>query len=82
MDRDIIMQRLEPIFQDALGVPGLKLTNDLSADDVEAWDSMSHVSLVVEVESCFNVRFMTSEIEELHNVGEFVELIAKKLGTT
>ncbi len=59
--------------------PGLELTLGTTCDDVPMWDSMNHITLVVEIESRFGIRFQTAEIEELKNVGELVQTIQAKL---
>ncbi|MGF7151727.1 acyl carrier protein [Sphingomonas zeicaulis] len=57
-----------------------ELTADTSADDIDEWDSLSHIRLVVAVERQFGIKFKNSEIEGLKNVGELVAVIDGKLG--
>jgi acyl carrier protein len=57
----------------------LELTLESTSDDVPCWDSMNHITLVVEAECRFNIHFGTVEVEELKSVGELVGLIQKKL---
>jgi acyl carrier protein len=57
----------------------VKLTPDLNATDVEEWDSLTHISLVVSVEKAFDIRFRVGEVESTQNVGEFADLIVKRL---
>jgi acyl carrier protein len=78
MDHAAILSELTDLFRQILDDDGLVLTGDTSAADVPGWDSMNHITIVVEAERRFGVKFRTSEIEELHNVGEFVALIEKK----
>jgi acyl carrier protein len=80
MTDQLIYTRLTEIFRDVLGNDSIILTPDLSAKDIEDWDSANHISLVAGAEVAFGVRFRTAELEELRNVGEFVELIHQKLG--
>ncbi len=54
-------------------------TEDLSAKDVEEWDSLSHIRLVVAIEGDLNVSFTTGELAVLENVGQMVDLILRKL---
>jgi acyl carrier protein len=61
------------------GDPTLAMTSETTSDDVPRWDSMSHITLVVECECRFGVRFQTMELEELRCVGELVRLIQAKL---
>ena len=80
MNRSEILAALTAIFQDVFDTPDLVVTDDTTADDIEEWDSMNHITLIVAAERKFGVKFKTAEIEELKNVGEFVDLIAAKLG--
>ena len=74
-----ITTKLTAIFRDVFDDDSLVLRDDMTADDVAEWDSMSHVTLVVAAEREFGIKFRTAEIEELHNVGEFVSLIGTKV---
>jgi len=57
----------------------VKLTPELSADDVEEWDSLIHIALVVAIEQSFNIRFRVGEVEGTKNVGEFANLIMTRM---
>jgi acyl carrier protein len=72
------MARLQEIF-DELFLDEVVLTPELSAHDVEEWDSLLHISLVVAVEEKFDVRFRVGEVEATNNVGDFVRLIIERL---
>jgi acyl carrier protein len=74
-----IYDRLTEIMQDIFDDPDLVATADLSADDVETWDSMTHIRLVLAVEKAFKIKFVASEIGDMKNVGEMVGLIKNKL---
>jgi acyl carrier protein len=80
MDDSEIYSRLTPIFRDVLDNEALLPTADLTASDVEEWDSLRHIRLVATVEKEFSVRFATTEIAALENVGQFVSLIQAKVG--
>jgi acyl carrier protein len=80
MDHDAILAGLTVIFREVLDDEALVLTDATTAEDVEGWDSMTHITIVVEAEQRFHVKFGTAEIEELKNVGDFVALIGKKGG--
>ena len=73
-----ILTKLTTIFHDIFDDPSLVIADQTTAEDVEEWDSVNHVLLVVEVERQFKVKFKTAEIETLRNVGDLVSLIAKK----
>jgi acyl carrier protein len=78
MSQAEIIAKLQAIF-DAIFLEPVQLTPDLSAADVPEWDSLLQISLVVAVESGFRVRFRVGEVEGTRNVGEFADLIARRL---
>lgn len=78
MKRDEIFERLTPVFHEVFDDDDIVLSDGMSADDVDEWDSLSHIRLVVAVEEVFSLRFDASEVVELENVGQFVSLIASK----
>jgi acyl carrier protein len=79
MDKAEILRGLTEICREVLDDDSLVLTPDTSADDVENWDSMSHISIIVAAEQKFGVKFRTAEVEELKSVGDFVDLIEEKI---
>ena len=74
-----ILTELTDIFRSVFEDPTIELTLDTTSDDLPCWDSMNHITLVVEAECRFDIQFQTAEIEELKNVGELVRLIQAKL---
>jgi acyl carrier protein len=74
-----ILQQLTPIFRKVFEDDELVPTLDMTAEDVELWDSMRHVRMVLSVEKVLGVRFSTDEIAGLENVGALVQLAQKKL---
>ncbi|WBL80307.1 acyl carrier protein [Bradyrhizobium xenonodulans] len=78
MDQAHIYTKLTSVFRDVFDEDDLALTAATTADDVDGWDSLSHIRLVLAVSKSFGVKFSASEIGGLKNVGEFVELIQKK----
>ena len=79
MDENSILSQLTMIFRDVFDDPDLVLTPATTARDVPGWDSMNHITVVVAAERHFGVKFHTSEIEMLQNVGELTRLIGAKL---
>lgn len=75
-----IKTRLQNIFRDVFDDEKIELFDEMSAKDIEEWDSLTHIQLIVAVENEFKLRFKTAEISELKNVGEFIKLVGKKLG--
>ncbi len=74
-----IYDKLTVIFRDILDEDQLVATPQLSAKDVDAWDSLSNIQIIVAAEKEFGVRFTSAEMGSLQNVGEFVALISRKL---
>ena len=74
-----VKEKLQEVFQDVFDDDEIELTDEMTAEDVEAWDSLTHVQLIVAVEKAFGVKFSTVEVMKLKNVGEFIKLIEKRL---
>lgn len=72
------LQQLVPIFQDVLDDDSLAIDATTTARDVDGWDSLAHIRLVVSIEKAFSLRFSAAEISELQNVGDMAALIVKK----
>lgn len=79
MEEAQIFARLTPIFHDVLDNDAIELSRSLTAGDVDEWDSLSHIRLIVAVERAFRIKFQSMEIANLKNVGDIVDLIRQKL---
>ena len=73
-----VLDRLQPIFRDVLDDESLVITPSSNATNTPHWDSLSHVNLIVSVQSEFKVKFALGELQDLKNVGDLVALIQKK----
>jgi acyl carrier protein len=81
MDDSEIYARLAPVFQDVFDDETIIPHADMVADDVEEWDSLSHIRLILALEQTFDVRFTAVEVGSMSKVGDLVRLIqAKKAG--
>ncbi len=80
MSPDEILLQLTDIFRTVLDDDTLVLQPETTAADIPAWDSMNHITIVVEAERHFGIKVRTAEIESLRNVGDFVALIVAKRG--
>jgi acyl carrier protein len=76
---DEILTRLNTIFRDVLDDDDVVLTPATVADDVEGWDSLAHVRLMLTVERAFSLKFTAAQVGRLKNVGDLVALIADRL---
>ncbi len=77
MEKEEIYSKLESVFREVLDDEDIHLEDATVADDIEGWDSLTHVQLVVGVEKAFGIRFTSREILSWKNVGEMVESILK-----
>jgi acyl carrier protein len=78
MSHETILAELREIMIDVFDIDELEINDATTAEDVEEWDSLSHVRLVVAVERKFGFKFKNSEIESLKTVGDLVGLIQAK----
>ena len=75
MDEAQIYERLAKIFEDVFDEDSITISPELSAKDVDGWDSFTHIRLLLTVEKTFKIKFSTSEVGKLENVGDLVALI-------
>jgi acyl carrier protein len=78
LSTDETLAQLQPIFQEALDAPDLKITLKSNATNTANWDSLAHIDIIEMVERQFKVRFALGELQELKEVGDLVALIIKK----
>lgn len=78
MSSDQILPQVQVLMEDVFDVDDLSVTPTTTAEDIEEWDSLSHIRLIVAVERKFKIKFKTAEIEGLKNVGDLVSLIGAK----
>ena len=71
--------RLEEVFQDVFDDESIEIFDSMDASDIEDWDSLNQIILVVSIEKEFKVKFSVAEVNVLENVGQMQELIESKL---
>ena len=79
MERKEIFNKLSEIFIDVLDLDEVELTDETSANDIEEWDSLSHIQLIVAIEKAFGIKFTSLEIMNWKNVGEMVNTMEEKI---
>lgn len=80
-----VKQSVQELFQEVFEDPNLEISDEMTAHDVEQWDSLEHINLIIATENRFKIKFTTAEMSRLkgsdQNVGSFIKLIESKLGT-
>jgi acyl carrier protein len=79
MQKEEILSKVQDIFRDVLDEEDIHLTEETTANDVEGWDSLTHIQLIVAIEKLFKIKFTSKEILSWKNVGEMLESIQSKL---
>lgn len=80
MTREEIFAQLTEIFQDVFDDDEIVLTEETTADDIEDWDSLEQINLLVAIEKQFKIKFQLADVSNLENVGAMADLVAKMIG--
>ena len=78
MEKSQILDEVQAIFREVLDNEEIVLANETTADDIEEWDSLTHIQLIVAIEKHFKIKFTSKEILSWQNVGEMIDCIATK----
>ena len=78
MDKEIY-ERLNSVFREFFDDEEIELDDETTADDIEDWDSLNHITLMAAAEDEFGIRFTMGEVSGMENVGEMVEIIKRKM---
>lgn len=78
MDRNDLLKQVSTIFIDILDSEDLVIQEKTTADDVEEWDSLTHIQIVVAIEKHFKIRFTSKEIQSWKNISEMLDTISNK----
>ncbi len=73
-----IIARIQAILRDVLDLEDLTISRATTAPEVEGWDSLAHINIIVAMEKDFGLKFALGELEDLKNVGDMVDLVRKK----
>ena len=79
MERNEIIEKLTVIFRAVFKNDGIVLRGDMTADDVDSWDSLTHMAMISEVEKCFSIKFKLKELNKLRQVGDLIAIVESKL---
>lgn len=78
--RAAILAAIQEIVESVLGVPDLGMTEETTAQDVDGWDSLTHVQIIVGVEQHYGIRFSFSEVAQLEDAGSLIDAIIRHSG--
>ena len=81
LNKKEIFSKVQEIFIDVFDDENLEINNFTNSEDIEEWDSLNHIQLVLSIEKTLNVRFKTGEIQSLKDVGEMVVLLEEKINS-
>ena len=79
MEKNQILEEVQEIFREVLDNEEIVLANETTADDIEEWDSLTHIQLIVAIEKHFKIKFTSLEILSWKNVGEMIDCIKSKI---
>lgn len=72
---------LNAVFRRVFDNDRIVISEEMTANDVEEWDSLAHINLIMEIEAEFNLKFTVDDIVDLKNVGEMIRLVERKLAS-
>ncbi len=82
MEKTEIVSKLTPIFRSTFSDNSLEISDELSALEVENWDSLSHMLLIAEIEKNFAIKFKLKDLNKMANVGDMITIISSKLDSS
>lgn len=80
MTKKEIFEKIQIIFQNVFDNSEMKIESSSNSSNVENWDSLNHINLVIAIQKEFRIKFDLKEIQAFKNVGEMVDLVEKKIG--
>lgn len=79
MTRQEVLEKLDEIFQDEFDDESIHVMDETTANDIEDWDSLAHISLIAAIETEFGMKFTMGEVTGMKNVGEMTEIIMSRI---
>ena len=79
MENTAVINQLTNVFRKVFNNHSLVLTNELTANDVDGWDSLTHMLLISEIEERFSIKFKLKDLNKMRNVGDMTDIIISKL---
>lgn len=79
MSKEEIYKNLDEVFQDVFDDDTIHVKPETTANDIDDWDSLEHINLVVAIENRFGMKFNMNEVTSMQNVGEMVDIIIERI---
>ena len=79
MSREEVFEKVTDIFREVFDDDDLVIGDSTNSDDIEDWDSLEHITLIISMEKEFNMKFDIKEVNKLENVGQMIDMICSKL---
>ncbi len=79
MERSEVFNKLTEIFRSVFNSKNLQINEELTANDIDNWDSLTHMLLISEVEKKFSIKFRLKELNKMRNVGDLLDMIVSKI---
>lgn len=79
MEKQEISKKINDVFSNVLGHNNFSLTNETSADDVDGWESITHMMIITEIEKTFNIKFKLMDLMNMNNIGDLMASIHKEI---
>ena len=81
MDRQEIEKKMNVIFCDVFDDESIKIFNGMTAEDIEEWDSLNHITLIISIEKEFDLKLNLADVEKLEDIGGMIELLFEKMNS-
>lgn len=78
MSREKVLEKVNEVFHEVFDDDSIVVKGETTADDIEGWDSLRHITLIEEIEDVFDIRFAMKEVNGMKNVGEMIEIIVER----
>ena len=79
MTREEVYVKLNEVFRDVFDDEDIIVTDTTTANDIDDWDSLEHINLIVAIEDCFGMKFNMGEVTTMKNVGAMVDIIMSRI---
>lgn len=79
MERTEIAERIKNVISSVVKHDNFEMVNELTSNDVAGWDSLSHIKIIIEIETAFNIKFKLKDLNRMNNIGNVIELVVSKI---